>query len=606
MGAMRLSTAPGRDPARAIAVLHAALDAGITLIDTADAYCRDDRERGHNERLIAQALSSWSGDRSGVIVATKGGLTRPDGAWVADGRARHLAEACRASCRALGVERIALYQLHVPDPRVPLSRSVRALATLQRERLIDRIGLCNVTVGQIEQARRIVEIDAVQIELSVRSDAAVASGVVAHCLEHGIRVLAYKPLGGTAHAKLETDPALRTVAARHDATPAEIALAWLADRSPLIVPLPGATRIETMQSAARGQAIALTDDDRQLLDERFPHGRAIGAGRVAPPPVAPAAARAEVVMIMGLPGAGKTTLAQTYVADGYRRLNRDEAGGSLIALIPELENAIATGHTRIVLDNTYVSRKSRAPMIAAASRLGAAVRAVWLATPVDDAQVNAVSRSVARYGRLLEPDEMKRFVKTDISAFGPMVQFRYQRELEPPDPSEGFAEIVVRQFERRATDGVSGRALLLWCDGVLWSSRAGHRTPSDPHDVVLRPGRTDVLRRYAADGWRLLGMSWQPEIADGTRSRAAVAAIIERLQAELGISIEVEFCAHAAGPPACWCRKPLPGLGVLFIHRHQLDPASCLYVGDGPQDPGFARRLGFQYRSATDFFAVRR
>src|SRR5262245_15302210 len=112
MGCMRLSTECSRDEAGAIAVVHAALDAGVTLLDTADAYAWDDSETGHNERLIARALASWGGDRSRVTVATKGGLTRPHGAWIADGRARYLAAACEASCRALGVSRLALYQLH--------------------------------------------------------------------------------------------------------------------------------------------------------------------------------------------------------------------------------------------------------------------------------------------------------------------------------------------------------------------------------------------------------------------------------------------------------------------------------------------------------------
>ena len=153
MGCMRLSTERDRDDARAIEVIHAALDAGVTFLDTADAYCLDATEAGHNERLIARALAAWSGDRSRIAVATKGGLTRPNGEWVPDGRARHLAAACEASRRALGVERIDLYQLHAPDPRTPFSTSVRALAALKRDGLIDAIGLCNVTVGQIEDAR---------------------------------------------------------------------------------------------------------------------------------------------------------------------------------------------------------------------------------------------------------------------------------------------------------------------------------------------------------------------------------------------------------------------------------------------------------------------
>ena len=115
-------------------MIHAALDAGVRLLDTADAYARDASEMGHNERLIARALRSWSGDGRTVVVATKGGMTRPGGLWITDGRARHLADACRASREALGVERIQLYQLHAPDPRTPLATSVRALEDLQTRR----------------------------------------------------------------------------------------------------------------------------------------------------------------------------------------------------------------------------------------------------------------------------------------------------------------------------------------------------------------------------------------------------------------------------------------------------------------------------------------
>jgi aryl-alcohol dehydrogenase-like predicted oxidoreductase len=138
---MRLSTAADRDDARSIAVIHAALDSGVTYLDTSDAYCRDDRDTGHNERLIAQALAGWRGDRSTIRVGTKGGLRRPGGAWMADGRAKHLRAACEASLRALGVETIDLYQLHAVDPKTPLETSVRALAAINR-------------IGGSRQARR--------------------------------------------------------------------------------------------------------------------------------------------------------------------------------------------------------------------------------------------------------------------------------------------------------------------------------------------------------------------------------------------------------------------------------------------------------------------
>ena len=254
LGCMRLSTERERPESssesndeRAVDVLHAALDAGITLLDTADAYCRDADDVGHNERLIGRAIASWSGDRSCVRIATKGGLTRPHGAWVADGRARHLTSACEASRRALGVERIHLYQLHAPDPRTPLATSVRALAALKRDGFIESIGLCNVSVGQIEEARRITEIASVQVELSVWVDDNLLNGVAEYCIANGIALLAYRPVGGVQRRKRTlSDPVLADVAATHGATAFEIALAWLLSLAEDVVPVAGATRVETV------------------------------------------------------------------------------------------------------------------------------------------------------------------------------------------------------------------------------------------------------------------------------------------------------------------------------------------------------------------------
>jgi histidinol phosphatase-like enzyme len=133
-------------------------------------------------------------------------------------------------------------------------------------------------------------------------------------------------------------------------------------------------------------------------------------------------------------------------------------------------------------------------------------------------------------------------------------------------------------------------------------SRSNQRVPTGVDDVVVDPGRAATLRRYAGKGFRLLGLSWQPEIAEGKRTPAEVEAVFARMNELLGVAIEVEYCSHAAGPPQCWCRKPLPGLGVLLVHRHDLDPAACIYVGEGPHDAGYAGRLGFQYRPARNFF----
>ena len=301
---------------------------------------------------------------------------------------------------------------------------------------------------------------------------------------------------------------------------------------------------------------------------------------------------------MGLPGAGKSTIARAMAEQGYARLNRDDAGGSLRGLLPDLERLVEAGHSQIVLDNTYVSRASRARVVQAASKLGLPVRCVWLATSIEDAQVNAASRIVARYGRLLGPDEMKKAVKGDISAFAPTVQFRHQRELEPPVPAEGFSRIETMPFERTRDASMTNKALIVWCDEAL-IDRVGAT-----HASPLRRGGA-VLRRYRDEGWLLLGLAWRPEVADRTLTSEQVDADFARMQQQLGVSIDILYCPHAAGPPKCWCRKPLPGLGVVFIRRHRLDPSRCIYVGTGPQDPGFARRLGFQYREADEFFGVR-
>jgi histidinol phosphatase-like enzyme len=130
------------------------------------------------------------------------------------------------------------------------------------------------------------------------------------------------------------------------------------------------------------------------------------------------------------------------------------------------------------------------------------------------------------------------------------------------------------------------------------------RVPGSPSDVEILPGRREVLEQYHQQGWRLLGLSWQPEIAAGTATLAQVDGCFAALPELLGLPIELLYCPHGGGPPVCWCRKPLPGLGVVFIQRHRLDASQCEYVGDGPQDAGFARRLGFRYREAIDLFGA--
>jgi aryl-alcohol dehydrogenase-like predicted oxidoreductase/histidinol phosphatase-like enzyme/predicted kinase len=599
IGCMRLSTDPDRDEARAVATVHAALDAGVTLLDTADAYARDASEIGHNERLVARALATWNGDASRVRIATKGGLTRPGGRWVADGRARHLAAACAASRVALGVSRIALYQLHAPDPRTPLATSVRALAALQRDGLVERIGLCNVTLGELRQALDIAPIAAVQIELSPWQDGALRGGVVEECAERDVLVLAHRPLGGADNQRrLARDPVLAEVAARHGAWPADVVLAWLRGLSPVIVPLPGPTRPETAEWL--GRTLSLSPEDIAVLDARFPAARLmrVHRSRRRPPDDAPG----DVALVMGTAGAGKSTLAVSLVEGGYERLNRDEAGGRLGGLLPALEERLSTGRRRVVLDNTYLSRASRNAVIETAWSHGVPARCVWLQTSLEDAQVNVVQRMIARHGRLLDPEEMRRASRDDPGVIAPGVLFRHRRELEPPELSEGFTRVDSVPFVRQPRPGFEGRALVFWYDGVVRTSGSGGRTPRSPDDVVLLAGAREFIARHRDEGWPVFGLSWQPEVAAETMTADETEAVFSATHALLGFDVDHAWCPHGDGAPVCWCRKPLPGLGVVLIDRYRLDPARCVYVGRDASDRTFARTLGFTYRDAAEVF----
>jgi histidinol phosphatase-like enzyme len=502
------------------------------------------------------------------------------------------------------VPRIDLYQLHAPDPRVGIATSVRALAALQRDGLIDEIGLCNVTLHQLQRALEVARIASVQLELSPFREQGFRSGVPEFCAGNGILLIAHRPLGGAAaRARLERDELLRELAAKHAATPQQLALAWLMDLSASLLPIPGPTRVESARALARACLLRLDDDDRARLDARYPAGRLLRVPRERRRPAAPA--DGEVVLVMGLPGAGKSTLASGLVEQGYVRMNRDEKGGSLADLLPPLERALAGGARRVVLDNTYLTRHARNAVIETAWRHGLPARCVFLRTSLEDAQLNAVRRLLLRHGRLLSPEELKAAARTDPNMFGPGVQFRHQRELEPPELDEGFSRVDEVAFERKRPAGGARRALLFWYEGVMRKSRSGARTPVDPDDVELLPGRAEALRRCHEQGLLLLGLSWHPEIANGTATEQQVQACFTRTHELLGVPVDALFCPHADGPPACWCRKPLPGLAAVFVERHALDASRCTYVGGDASDRALARRLGFLYSDQRDFFTAR-
>lgn len=278
LGAMPLSIEGRPTERESVRVIHAALDAGIDLIDTADCYCLGQHDMGHNERLVAHALAEWRGGHD-VVVATKGGVTRPGGEWVHDGRPEHLRRACEASLRALRTDCITLYQLHAPDLEVPFEASVGALARLREAGKIRHVGLSNVSAAQVRQARQIVPIVSVQNEASPYHTQGLRDGVLDLCEAEGLAFIAYSPLGGWRAGNIAHEPVLQRMSERVGATPYQLVLAWLLARSPAIVPIAGASKISSGVSSAAASDITLDRQDLDALDRAFDGGTGSGPDR---------------------------------------------------------------------------------------------------------------------------------------------------------------------------------------------------------------------------------------------------------------------------------------------------------------------------------------
>lgn len=548
---MRLSTDAARDEAAGLATIRAAWDAGVRVFDTAHAYGLGEDDLGHNERLLSRAL-----DGARAFIVTKGGMARPDGAWRPDGRASRLRADCEASVEALG-RPIDLYLLHAPDPSTSWATSVRALAKLREDGLVRAVGVCNVNLARLDAALALAPIEAVQVALSVVDDEALLSGVVGRCLERGLLVLAHSPLGGPKRvAKTLRSPTLARVAAPHGVTPAVVALAAVLDLAPNVAVIPGARRPETARDVVRAGRLHLAEGERELLREAFPSLRAT-AVRPAPAPAPSRASNGEVVMLMGLQGAGKSANVAAWEAKGYARLNRDTAGGTLRELADALERKLREGVTRVVLDNTYVSRKARAPVLDAAARHGVPVRGVWFDTPLHEAQVNVIWRMLDAHGRLLTPDELRR--GKDNTTLPPVAQLRMLRELELPAADEGFAALETLSFVRspRREAHLGARLVAL--------ERAGELT---------------------ATGEPTLVFGWKPD---------ASSAELDALRARLPGEVTLAVCTHGDGPPACWCRPPLPGLLLEFARASGVDLSRSELFGNSPTHRLLAGVVGARF-----------
>jgi len=263
LGAMPLTEDKRPSQSQAIATVHAALDAGVTLIDTADAYTPSDHGPGLNEEVVAKALSTYAGAGDQVLVATKGGHTRDGSDWGVNGRPDYLRHACEESLRRLGVDSIDLYQHHRPDPGVPYAETMGGLKELHDAGLIQRAGISNADPDQIRTAHAILGSALVSVQNQFSPAFRSSEPEIAVCAELGLTFLPWSPLGGSSGAKDlgSAYAAFQEVAETHGVSPQRVCLAWELALSDCVLPIPGASRPTSIEDSAQAAELTLSDDE---------------------------------------------------------------------------------------------------------------------------------------------------------------------------------------------------------------------------------------------------------------------------------------------------------------------------------------------------------
>ncbi|MBD2186065.1 aldo/keto reductase [Aerosakkonema funiforme] len=268
LGGMPMSVS-GRPPeSQSIQVIHRALDLGVTVIDTADSYCKDESDKHHNEQLIYKALQEYKGDTSQVILATKGGLMRPKGAWTRNGNPDHLRKTIRESFAAFGGEKaIDLWQYHSPDPDYTIEEALAPAKEAVEEGLIKFVGVSNFSVEQIKRARDVVEIVSVQNQYNPWYRQPEFDGVLEYCEKEGLTFLPWSPLGGSNRVgRLKNIKAISQLAKEKGVSVYNIVLAWLMAKSPCVVPIPGASKVSSIEDSVRAADVKLSGDEVANID----------------------------------------------------------------------------------------------------------------------------------------------------------------------------------------------------------------------------------------------------------------------------------------------------------------------------------------------------
>lgn len=308
----------------------------------------------------------------------------------------------------------------------------------------------------------------------------------------------------------------------------------------------------------------------------------------------------EVILLVGFPASGKSTIAKQYISKGYSYINRDSLGGKVSAKVPMMMNELAVG-CNVLLDNTFPDAESRKPFIDGAKKAGATIKCLQMETSIEDAQFNAALRMYQRKGKLLGPDDYKG--EKDPNIFPPVVLFGYKKKFEQPTLAEGFDTVEKVPFVRKKDPTYKNKAIILDYDQTLRECVGGNgKYPISEDQIKIMPNRIETILSYKEQGYLILGVSNQSGIGKGELTDEQAIKLFDYTNKLLGINIDYRFCPHAKFPIACYCRKPMSGLGAVLIEDHKLDPNKSIFVGDMTTDKTFARRCGFQYIDQTKFF----
>lgn len=307
-----------------------------------------------------------------------------------------------------------------------------------------------------------------------------------------------------------------------------------------------------------------------------------------------------VIMVCGYPASGKSSVTKQLLTAEVCVLNRDKEGGTIAGLLPKLEQHLKDGDD-VILDNLFPTIEVRKPFIDLCKKYNTDISCKLMGTSIEEAQFNFVQRAIGLLGHFPTPEAIKKAKHTNV--FPPTVLFKYKKEFQKPTVEEGFSKVETVKFERKDNPEFTNKAVIVDYDGTLRECINGNdKYPVNKDQIEIKPGRTQVLEAWRKKGYLLLGASNQSGIAKGLVADDVVKGLFDYTNQQLGIDIEYRYCPHQSAPISCYCRKPMPGIGVEFILKHKLNRKETIFVGDMTTDKTFAQRCGFQYVDQAEFF----